>query len=118
MDDAISRQAAINAMCTHGTELERRGITVLSVANHKQATVDLLEHLPPAQQWIPVSSGKLPENSLALVLVQIGTKCPDVELAFYDYNRECWENARHYQKISDVVAWMPLPEPWEGETDG
>lgn len=48
-DDLISRQAAIDAVCTHGTELERRGITVLSVANHKQATVDLLEQLPSAQ---------------------------------------------------------------------
>lgn len=76
-------------------------------AVNAQQTVEL-------QQWIPVSSGKLPENSITLVLVQIGEKCPDVELAFYDYNRECWENARHYQKIPDVVAWMPLPEPWKG----
>lgn len=54
-DDTISRQAAINAICEHGTDLERRGITVLSVANHKQATVDLLENLPSAERrgrWI------------------------------------------------------------------
>lgn len=48
MSDLIDRQAAINAICIHGTELERRGITVLSIANHKQATVDLLESLPTA----------------------------------------------------------------------
>ena len=60
MDDLISRQAAINAICEHGTDLERRGITVLSVANHKQATVDLLENLPSAERrgrWIVVSDG-------------------------------------------------------------
>lgn len=45
-DDTISRQVAIDAVTTHGTELERRGITVLSVSNHKQVTVDLLESLP------------------------------------------------------------------------
>ena len=50
MDDLISRQAAIKAICEHGTELERRGITVLSVANHKQVTVDLLENLPSAER--------------------------------------------------------------------
>lgn len=50
MDDLISRQAAIDAICEHGTDLERRGITVLSVANHKQATVDLLENLPSAER--------------------------------------------------------------------
>lgn len=48
-DDVISRQAAIDAICEHGTDLERRGITVLAVANHKQATVDLLENLPSVQ---------------------------------------------------------------------
>lgn len=49
MSDLISRRVAIDAVCEHGTDLERRGITVLSVANHKQATVDLLEQLPSAQ---------------------------------------------------------------------
>lgn len=50
MSDPIDRQAAIDAICKHGTDLERRGITVLSVANHKQATVDLLENLPSAER--------------------------------------------------------------------
>ena len=49
-NDTISRQDAINAICEHGTDLERRGIAVLSVANHKQATVDLLENLPSAER--------------------------------------------------------------------
>lgn len=59
MDDLISRQQAIDAICEHGTDLERRGITILAVANHKQATVDLLENLPSAQperkmgRWLP-----------------------------------------------------------------
>lgn len=54
-DDTISRRAAIKAICEHGTELERRGITVLAVANHKQVTVDLLENLPAAERrgrWV------------------------------------------------------------------
>ena len=60
MDDLISIQAAIDAICEHGTDLERRGITVLSVANHKQATVDLLENLPSAERrgkWIGTLMG-------------------------------------------------------------
>ena len=54
--ELINRQAAINAICEHGTDLERRGITVLAVANYKQVTVDLLEKLPSVQprkgKWI------------------------------------------------------------------
>ena len=57
MSDLISRQAAIDAICEHGMDLERRGITVLSVANHKQVMVDLLENLPSAQ---PTQSKALP----------------------------------------------------------
>lgn len=49
-NDTIYRQAALDAICEHGTDLERRGITVLAVANHKQATVDLLENLPSAER--------------------------------------------------------------------
>lgn len=49
MSDLISRQAAIEAVCKHGAELDRRGITGLAVANYKQATVDLLEQLPSAE---------------------------------------------------------------------
>ena len=55
MDDLISRQAAIDAICEHGTDLERRGITVIAVVYHKQATVDLLENLPSAERrgrWV------------------------------------------------------------------
>lgn len=65
MTDYIDRQAAIDAICKHGTELERRGITVLTVVNHKQVTVDLLENLPSAEvepvkhgRWIPVTNGR------------------------------------------------------------
>lgn len=52
MSILIRRQDAIDAICEHGTELERRGITVIAVANYKQATVDLLESLPIAQPEI------------------------------------------------------------------
>lgn len=56
MSDLINRQDAIDAICEHGTELERRGITVLAVANHKAVTIDLLENLPTATErkggWI------------------------------------------------------------------
>ena len=52
MDDLISRQGAIDEIIKHGTNLERRGITVLAVANHTQATVDLLEQMPSAEPEI------------------------------------------------------------------
>lgn len=133
--DMISRQAAINAICEHGTGLERRGILVLSVATHKQATVDLLETLPSAQpepQWIPCSE-RLPEVS-GRYLVTRGLKAAGaiwnrVYIANYsdlmglrDY-MIFWDGnvgKSDFVRFDDVIAWMPLPEPYkedEHETD-
>lgn len=45
--DTISRQAAIGAICTEGTRLERNG--TVAMAEIKQWCVDILEALPSAQ---------------------------------------------------------------------
>lgn len=46
-DDSISRKAAIDAICTEGTRLERNG--TVAMAEIKQWCVDILEALPSAQ---------------------------------------------------------------------
>ena len=48
-DDLISRQAAIEAICEDGTQLERQGQYSMTMAERKQRDVDILEALPPAQ---------------------------------------------------------------------
>jgi len=50
MSDYISRQAAIDAICTEGTRLERNGTTAM--VEIKQWCVDLLEQMPSAQPEI------------------------------------------------------------------
>lgn len=47
MDDVISRQAAIDAICKEGTRLERNG--TVEMCEIKQWCIDLLERLPSAQ---------------------------------------------------------------------
>lgn len=79
-DDTISRRAAIKAICEHGTELERRGITVLAVANHKQVTVDLLENLPAAER-----RGRWIEN-------EFGAYCSECGLYAYRSNGIPWKS--------------------------
>lgn len=48
MNDSISRQAALNAICEDGTQLERHGQYSMTMAERKQRDVDILEALPPA----------------------------------------------------------------------
>lgn len=49
-DDLISRKAAIDAICTEGTRLERNG--TVAMVEIKQWCVDILEALPSAQPEI------------------------------------------------------------------
>jgi len=117
-DDTISRQAAIDAICKHGTELERRGITVLSVANHKQATVDLLESLPsvqPEQRWIPVTERLPRDGQRVLVTDEDG----GIDIAYFiDYSSidesvEWWSHDYQFHPI----AWSELPTAYERSED-
>lgn len=49
MDDLISRQAAIKAICEDGTWLESQGCTEITMAERKQRDADILSDLPSAQ---------------------------------------------------------------------
>lgn len=93
--------------------------------------------MPSAQQWIPVSE-KLPEK---YGWYQVTLKDGRVSRLYYDYKGDRWiDNVRKhifelydiYSKITHkriteekedvywddwVVAWMPLPEPWKGDSD-
>ena len=72
-----------------------------------------------SQQWIPVSE-RLPED------VEIGEEYPTVIFCTKDasysgfYEHYCggkwWCGDADYT-VDDVIAWMPLPEPWKGEDD-
>ena len=73
-------------------------------------------------KWIPVSE-RLPEPNnvykdvLPYYLVQ--NEYGDMMVAtFIKSNGEArvWQQIYQYGEITDeIVAWMPLPEPWKGE---
>ena len=74
------------------------------------------EPLPSAQpepQWIPWNSGNLPEESGTYAVTAYDGAIKRVTYAKYQKRLKRWEltGARAYWR---VLAWMPLPEPWEG----
>ena len=132
MNDLISRQAAIDAICKEGTRLERNG--TVAMCEIKQWCIDLLERLPsaqPEQRWIPCSE-RLPEEN-GRYLVTRGLKACDslwnrVYIANYsDFYSDLmglkkekiwWSDnvgKSDFEKFDDVIAWMPLPESYREE---
>ena len=77
-----------------------------------------------AQRWIPCSERLPKQNGIYNVTRYIsdGFECREITDACYYDGANTWHDdtkvnhGRHYLK--DVIAWMPLPEPWKGENNG
>lgn len=63
--------------------------------------------------WIPVTE-ELPEEGL-MVLVTAQTKKGDRNVNRAYQADGFWHGSG---SMSNVIAWMPLPEPYKGEVDG
>ena len=98
--DCVSRKAAIDA-CLKG--LNRKEM----VANIKS-----LLSVTPAQKWIPVSE-KLPEET-GWYIVTIRT---EKGIAVCEQSYRKGENHWTTLKGIEVIAWMPLPEPYKEVDD-
>lgn len=114
--DCIGRQSAIEEIARWIGYLDEDMIFRIQTG---------LKKLPSVQRWIPVSE-RLPElnnvykkDVLPYYLVQ--NEYGDMMVAtFIKSNGEArvWQQIYQYGEIMDeIVAWMPLPEPWKGEED-
>ena len=90
---------------------------------HKVGVVDMVEQwklhpidfeISSEQQWIPVSK-KLPnKNDYVIVTTKSGVV---IEAQFEIWNsgiKEWWIDNDNSFEFDDVVAWMPMPQPYRG----
>lgn len=87
---------------------------VAIMANHVKA--DKCSETPNG--WIPCSE-RLPENE-DWVMVTILDDGGDYPLRYSDFGwyldkADCW--IVDAEQRTDIIAWMPLPEPWKGEEE-
>jgi len=114
MNDLISRQAAIDAIEEYADRLqmvdwkENPGVPYKAYALNW--CINTIRDLPSAQpvQWIPVSE-RMPEPRID---VWCNSDMGQM-VGYYDEYVETWYGRDYLELI--VTAWMPLPEPWEGE---
>ena len=81
------------------------------------------QHLPSAQQWIPCSE-RLPEHPENDDYYLVTIQCEhydgwdDYVTGFAEWTKHGWDELSCYIGQIKVVAWMPIPEPYEGDSDG
>ena len=92
MDDLISRKSLLNKINAY-----------VVGSQDKEFICKLIKEMPPAQQWIPCSERLPDQNGKYLV---VGRQKAINILKF--------DGGRWYGKWG-VVAWMPLPDCYQGE---
>ena len=78
---------------------------------HKASTIE------PEPQWI-LCSKRLPENSCQCIVtakVKHVDNYPDYEVDTADFSDGIFTTANSWWGVESIIAWMPIPEPWEGE---
>ena len=145
MSDLISRQAAIDALKEHrALYCDNTPVSFSKLSYAEKSRVDELDtaiatlvNLPsaqPEQRWIPCSE-RLPEEDTEVLIsyrYKEGEGDTDhVNIDITSYGTTCfggreihtlkeWRQPFDYFHANyEVIAWMPLPEPYKGgEQDG
>ena len=114
MDDLISRQAVFDMANTWTYNF--------CDPEDEWAAMKEIKDLPSAQQWIPCSE-RLPEDWVpVLVTLKRPERLPawikaKPENYFHIVDADVCENGEWTVNKKNVIAWMPLPEPYKGEQE-
>ena len=134
MSDLISRQAAIDVLETDAEMLKRVLDDTDIVGSERdkfawglgliESCIDDMKELPSAQQWIPCSE-RLPEIGEHYVSEPCIVYCSNGAYGFAELEENlfgqvgcnCERDDEYHEPLGEVLAWMPMPEPYNGEND-
>ena len=107
-DDLIRRQDAI--MVVKDQRLEAIGCIPESYNAGVDASASVLEMIPSAQKWIPVSERLPIEDEEYLITCKDQYGDTFVKKTMYFTDDELWWDV---SSSLIVTAWMPVPKPYE-----
>ena len=107
-DDVISRQAAIDALCS---ECQGRCIPCKYYPCSEVKAINALPSAQPEPPWIPVSE-RLPKDGTEVFVYLFDPPSPFI--AWIEDTRWYTEEFE-VERENEPVAWMPLPEPYRAE---
>lgn len=116
--DALKRKA--QKVATEAWKMRIKS-NVETILNQFIDWIDAQPTITPEPQWVPCSE-RLPENNCQCIVtakVKHVDGYPDYEVDTADYTdgifttaNDCWWG------IESIIAWMPLPECYQGEQKG
>lgn len=126
MSDLIKRQDAINKFVGLNMQVYEGdrcvGIRTYLTKEEIIYAIDELPSVEPERKWIPVTEA-LPEDTEFVLLTirrldKSYSQTPFISVGYISWNQSAWWCAHDGDCDShnvEVLAWMPLPEPWKGE---
>lgn len=119
MIDTISRHVAIDAInhiCPVDTEYDCTLLDRVDV----RCVLSGLPSAQPEQRWITCSERLPEEDGQYLITVKYKHVNDSYEDVYAEHGE--WYDGRwdmfcfgHCGEVEDIIAWMPLPEPYKGE---
>ena len=107
MGDLIERQAALDAVNDCGICIQK----ILDIPS-----------ADPERKWIPVTEALPKDGEFVLLTIRRLDKKynqnPFISVGYISWNQNAWWCAHDGdcdEHNVNVLAWMPLPEPWRGE---
>lgn len=117
-------QTLVEALTDKDAVSRKTVLSVVKSPRSQQQMINMIEGLPPvtpANRWIPVSE-RLPEKSGMYIVTDKVFSLVDSEhtgrfkrmTEQVEFCNGKWQRATRFYEI---VAWMPLPEPYKGESE-